>query len=122
MGVYTTLLVYLSFVMPVFFKMTMDEADAHAPKVIPACAISGIIIFVTTVLALMPVWGFTTIPILILLFVGYTMTSHFLPGGYFGSFCMIALLALIVSSYHFIEHTGEWHYDDAVQEITAGQD
>ena len=65
--------------------------------------------FISAVLALLPVWGLKVVPILLVLFMGFTMTMHFLPGGYLGSLMFVILVCLAGATSHFIEHEGLWH-------------
>lgn len=55
-------------------------------------------------------WGFFTVPILFVVFMGYIMSAHFFPNSQLGSLLSgLAFLAICCSS-AFIEHEGYLHY------------
>jgi hypothetical protein len=55
------------------------------------------------------VWGFFTIPIVLIMKVGLLMTVHFVPGGEIGSIIFFGITIGALASGRFIEHEGHLH-------------
>jgi len=55
------------------------------------------------------VWGYLTIPIIIIMKLGLLMTAHFVPGGEIGSIIFFAIVIATLTSGRFIEHEGHLH-------------
>ena len=64
---------------------------------------------VGTLVGLWPIWGWLTPFILVVLFMGYTMTLGFLPGGFIGTLISWLLIFAASATSHYIPHSGEWH-------------
>lgn len=58
-------------------------------------------------------WGFWTVPMQFVIFMGYLNTAHFYPNNQFGSALSGATFLLICCSSYFIEHEGYLHYEHA---------
>lgn len=66
-------------------------------------------IFFSLIIAVWPVWGFLTIPMIIGMFFGYINTSQFLPGNHIGSVLFALIFVVGLASGYFIEHGGYLH-------------
>ena len=101
-------MIYIIVILPWFYGLS--EMDDSVSVAMPASVITSILIFVTAILALLPVFGWLTIPILMAIFFGFTMSLHFMPSGYLGSLIMLVLFFLASATSHLIPHEGLWDY------------
>lgn len=72
-------------------------------------AVFGVMAVICLLIAIWPVWGFTSLIIFFLLWKGFFEISTFLPGGDFGGILFIIINVLAVFSYKIIEHEGYLH-------------
>ena len=108
-------MIYIVIILPIFYRV--DDINDSDSKVLPASVVVSLIIFVTAVLALLPVYGWKTIPILIVLFTGFSMSLHFMPKGHLGTLVFFILLFTTSATSHLIPHNGEWDFKGEVIDI-----
>ena len=77
------LILYTSFILPIFYGVTSIEE--YNPKLIPIGAVVGVVAVVSLLIAIWPVWGFTSFPIFIALWKGFFSMSVFMPAGKIGT-------------------------------------
>lgn len=77
------LILYTSFVLPIFYGV--KSIEEYNPKLIPIGAVVGVVAVVSLLVAIWPVWGFTSLPIFIALWKGFFSLSVFMPGGKIGT-------------------------------------
>merc|ERR1740121_2186267 len=91
-------------------KGIQDPWDNYVPKVIPVMAIVGISTAALFFFALWPVWGFLTLVIQFVFFLGFLNVGHFLPGGTLGSILMFVIFFGAFFTSEMIPHQGLAHY------------
>ena len=101
------LILYTTFVLPIFFKI--QNIEEYNPKLIPIGAIAGVIAVISLLISIWPIWGFTSLLIFLALWKGFFALSIFLPGGYFGSLLFLLINAGTILSFYIIEHEGYFH-------------
>lgn len=104
----TILAIYVGFILPL--KGIMDYEVYLGKRVTYIATICGVISFFSITIAVWKCWGFWTIPMLFIMFMGYIMTAHFFPGNQIGSVLSALTFVLICCSSYFIEHEGHFHY------------
>ena len=103
-GIFFSMTIYAAFVMPNF-----DDAEVVAPRLIPTMTLIGFISYNSLMIAMWPVWGWYTIPILFIMFMGYLMAGSFMPKGKIGSIAFLMLLIGSGISSNYIPHQGLLH-------------
>ena len=63
---------------PVASRITISH-EIYCPRVIPTITVVGILYFFTTLKALWPVYGFLSPLIILVLFMGFLFSTHFIP-------------------------------------------
>lgn len=81
-----------------------------SPKAVPAMAGAGVCTGIFFFFALWPVWGFLTIVIQIVFFLGFINAGHFLPSGTVGSVLMFVIFFGAWFTSELIPHEGLAHY------------
>merc|ERR1719456_1681544 len=84
--------------------------DKDNPKVIPTMAVVGVLTCCLFFFALWPVWGFLTLLIQLVFFLGFINAGHFLPGGAAGSVLMFVIFFGAFFTSELIPHEGLAHY------------
>jgi len=69
---------YSAFILPYVLKIT-EDVETYNPRIIHLGAFSGFLSFVTLLIAIWPVWGWLSFPMMFVLFLGFLNTAHFLP-------------------------------------------
>lgn len=93
--------------LPVFFGV--KDIEEYNPKLIPIGAVSGVVGVVSLLIAIWPVWGWTSLLIFLSLWKGFFSMSAFLPGGQFGNLLFLILITGTIFSFYIIEHEGYFH-------------
>jgi hypothetical protein len=101
------LTVFISFVLPLVYKI--ENVEEYNPRLIPIATVFGVVAVISLLVAIWPVWGYSSLLIFVLLFKGFFEVSVFLPGGNLGSVLFIMANALAVFSYKIIDHEGYLH-------------
>jgi hypothetical protein len=76
------LILYTSFVLPYIYKI--KSIEDYNPKLIPIGAVIGVISVISLLIAIWPVWGFTSVLIFIAMWKGFFCLPTFLPVGVIG--------------------------------------
>lgn len=103
MAAYTILvllILYTTFILPVFYKV--DNIEEYNPKLIPIGAITGVTGVISLLVAIWPIWGFTSLLIFIAMWKGFFAISTFLPSGHLGSLLFLMLNTGTVLSFYVI--------------------
>jgi len=79
-------------------------------KAIPVMALVGFSTAVLFFFAFWPVWGFLTLVIQFVFFLGFINSGHFLPSGTLGSICMFVIFFGAFFTSELIPHEGLAHY------------
>lgn len=101
------LILYITFILPVCFGV--KDIEEYNPKLIPIGAVTGVVSVVSLLIAIWPVWGWTSLLIFISLWKGFFGLSIFLPGGQFGNLLFLTINAGTILSFYVIEHEGYFH-------------
>lgn len=99
---------YAAIVVPYVYGIE-EEIEEYSPKVLYIAATVLLLFFFSFVIAIWPVWGWKTVPMLFVMFFGYISSSAFLPGRLVGGVASIAIFLATVYSHVYIEHDGKWH-------------
>eukprot|EP00743_Colponemidia_sp_Colp-15_P006506 GILK01007005.1.p1 GENE.GILK01007005.1~~GILK01007005.1.p1 ORF type:complete len:201 (+),score=26.18 GILK01007005.1:280-882(+) len=108
LGINIAIIFYLSIYLP-YIARVEEEWDIYCPRVIPVATVVGISNSICFSVALWPVWGWVTLIILAVLFMGLMMTAHFLPSGFLGTVLISAIFFGASYTVHIIPHEGLWH-------------
>ncbi len=103
------LILYITFILPVFFDV--KDVEEYNPKLIPIGAVTGVVAVVSLLIAIWPVWGWTSLVLFICLWKGFFGLSMFLPGGQFGNLLVLLINTGTILSFYIIEHEGYFHWD-----------
>eukprot|EP00919_Chromeraceae_sp_WS-2016_P058238 GHVR01138364.1.p1 GENE.GHVR01138364.1~~GHVR01138364.1.p1 ORF type:complete len:111 (+),score=0.54 GHVR01138364.1:3795-4127(+) len=101
------LIIYSSFILPIFYGI--KSIEEYNPKLVPLGAVVGVVSVVSLLIAIWPIWGFSSILIFITLWKGFFSLAVFLPGGYFGNILFFMINIGTVFSFYVIEHEGYFH-------------
>jgi hypothetical protein len=77
------LILYTSIVLPYCYKV--KSIEEYNPKLIPIGAVVGVISVISLLIAIWPVWGFTSLLLFISLWKGFFSLPVFLPAGPIGT-------------------------------------
>lgn len=80
------------------------------PKAVPVMSVVAVLTVIFFFFALWPVWGFLTMVIQLVFFLGFISAGHFLPGGAAGSILMFAIFFGAFFTSELIPHEGLAHY------------
>lgn len=86
--------------LPVFFGV--KDIEEYNPKLIPIGAVTGVVAVVSLLIAIWPVWGWTSILIFLSLWKGFFAMSAFLPGGQLGNLLFLLINTLTIFSFYII--------------------
>lgn len=103
-GVFISMTLYAAFVMANF-----EDVEVVAPRFIPITSMAGFISYNSIMIAMWPVWGWFTFPILFVMFMGYVTAGSFMPKGKIGSIGYLVLVFGSGLSSNFIAHQGLLH-------------
>eukprot|EP00933_Yihiella_yeosuensis_P037249 TRINITY_DN31143_c0_g1_i1.p1 TRINITY_DN31143_c0_g1~~TRINITY_DN31143_c0_g1_i1.p1 ORF type:complete len:234 (-),score=26.86 TRINITY_DN31143_c0_g1_i1:134-835(-) len=87
-----------------------DPWETEHPKAIPAMAVVGFLTMCLFFFAFWRVWGFSTLLIQLLLFLGFINSGHFLPSGTPGAILMFCIFFGAWFTSEMIPHEGLAHY------------
>lgn len=77
------LILYSSIILPYIYKV--KSIEEYNPKLIPVGAVVGVISVISLLIAIWPVWGFTSLLIFIAMWKGFFSLPAFLPAGPVGT-------------------------------------
>jgi len=103
-----TLLLYMSVYLPYIVRIR-EESEEHSPQVVPLLTLFLLITFLTSIMGLWPVWGWFTVPIIVVIATGVWKVHHFLPSNAVGMIIHFAIMFAAFASPKWINHTGHWH-------------
>mmetsp|Transcript_45175 Transcript_45175/g.104688 ORF Transcript_45175/g.104688 Transcript_45175/m.104688 type:complete len:214 (-) Transcript_45175:49-690(-) len=103
------LLAYLT-IWCVSVKKIEEPWETYLPQAMPVMAITGISTYVLFFFAFWRVWGFLTLVIQFVFFLGFISAGHVLPGGGLGTLLMFAIFFGAFFTSEMIPHHGLAHY------------
>lgn len=106
-SVIIVLTLFISFVLPHVYKI--ENVEDYNPRLIPIATVFGVVAIICLLIAIWPVWGYTSLLVFVLLWKGFFEVSAFLPGGDLGGILFVLVNVLAVFSYKVIEHEGYLH-------------
>ncbi|KAM3135497.1 hypothetical protein pb186bvf_012353 [Paramecium bursaria] len=106
-GVNVALSIYAAFILPYILKVK-EDIEEYNPQAIQIGAFTGFMSFLTLSIAIWPIWGWLSMPILLALFLGFINTGHFLPNNQFSGFLFGMIFVGAFCSHLFIDHDGDW--------------
>lgn len=98
---------FITFALPHIYKI--DSVEDYNHRLIPIATVFGVVAVICMLIAIWPVWGYTSLLVFFLLWKGFFEVSTLLPGGDLGSILFILINVLAIFSYKFIEHEGYMH-------------
>lgn len=107
-GINVIIGVYVGFILPL--RGIQDYEHHLGKRVTYVATVSGVISFFSIVIAVWKCFGFWTVPMIFIVFMGYLMSSHFFPNNQFGSFLSGLTFLMICFSSQLIDHEGYLHY------------
>lgn len=106
-GFMMTVLVYVSFIGPIIKGREIDfETDMS--DMVPIMSLAGVVTFITSILAMWPVWGFLTPVYMLIVTFGSTFSMMFLPGGNLGNLLFWVGMFVIGYVCHTLPHDAVW--------------
>eukprot|EP00416_Gambierdiscus_australes_P019720 CAMPEP_0171071548 /NCGR_PEP_ID=MMETSP0766_2-20121228/10384_1 /TAXON_ID=439317 /ORGANISM="Gambierdiscus australes, Strain CAWD 149" /LENGTH=223 /DNA_ID=CAMNT_0011528097 /DNA_START=28 /DNA_END=699 /DNA_ORIENTATION=+ len=109
LGFNMSMLAYLA-IWCAWIKGIPEPWEKHNPKAIPVMAVVGFSTVWLFFFALWPVWGFLTLVIEFVFFLGFLSAGHFLPSGNAGSVLMFVIFFGAFFTSELIPHEGLAHY------------
>ena len=113
MGLNVAIGVYAGLYLPL---RGLDYEEVLGDRVHIIGATSGMISFISYLIlnfrltiAVWKVYSWWTLPLIFLLFMGFIMSSHFVPNNQFGSYIFSFIFLLVCFSAYIIEHEGYLH-------------
>jgi hypothetical protein len=100
---------YLCVYLPHFKNIEDDQWDTYCPNAIPTATLCGVLAMITVIIAIYPVWGLLSIPMLLIMKLGLVMFVNFIPFGEVGSFIFVLIVLISLTSGFYIEHEGYLH-------------
>lgn len=100
---------YLSIYLPYFKNIHEDQWDQYCPNMIPLATVCGLLGMISLIISVWNVWGYLSIPIIIIIKLGFVMTVHYAPGGTLGSIVFVVIIISALISGYYIEHEGYLH-------------
>jgi hypothetical protein len=91
---------YITLVLPIFYGV--KDIEEYNPKLIPIGAVTGVVAVISLLIAIWPVWGWTSLLIFLSLWKGFFSLSIFLPGGQFGNFLFLIINSGTILSFYLI--------------------
>ena len=110
-GFNTCLTFYIGFILPL---KGIEDYEKYLGKRVTYIATSlGVLSFFSIVIAVWSCWGFWTIPMIFILFMGFVLSSQFLPNSQVGSLLSALIFLAMCFSHYLIDHEGMLHYSDS---------
>lgn len=107
-GVNISLAIYAALLLPYVYSIH-EDIETYNPKAIQIGAFSGFMSFLTMVIAIWPVFGWLSFPMLFAMFLGFINTGHFLPDHQINGLLFGGIFIGAFFSHYLIDHDGYWH-------------
>ena len=98
---------YTSIIAPCRLGREVD-LEKDLPSLIPAMTIAGLTSFISSIMAMWPVWSFLTPVYMLTLFFGYSFSLMFLPAGHLGTLVFYLATAILGYISHTMPHDPIW--------------
>jgi MFS family permease len=108
LGFNMALIFYFAIVCETFMKLKRPW-DEEYPDAIPAMCICAVGTYVCFIYAFWDVWGWITIVMVPIFFMGFISSGNLLPSGHLGSVLMFAIFFGAFFTAEYIPHEGLWH-------------
>lgn len=106
-GFLVSVLLYITFIGPCMLRRSI-ELEVDLPALIPIMSIAGVAVFICSILAMWPVWGFLTPIYMLIVFFGATFSMMFLPSGNLGNLLFWVGTGAIGYVSHTLPHDAIW--------------
>ncbi|CAD8176399.1 unnamed protein product [Paramecium octaurelia] len=107
-GMSISLSLYVAFYLP-FIKGVTEDIETYNPKAIQLGAFAGFMSFITLTIAIWPVFGWWSFPMLFAMLLGFINTGHFLPNHQLSGVLFGAIFIGAFFSHYYIDHDGYMH-------------
>lgn len=92
-----------------YLVMYLNESQWEDSGLIPLIASAGFGGMLSLIASIWNIFGWYSLPLVIIIKWGFIMTSHFAPGGRIGTVLFFIIIILALFSGYFIEHDGYLH-------------
>lgn len=99
---------YLSFYLP-RQGVEPDQWSTYCPNVIPTASAIGCLSMLFLIIAIWPIYGFTSILLIFTIKLGLIFTVHFAPSGILGNIFFFLVISTTIFSGYYIKHDGYMH-------------
>lgn len=111
-GFVFAIVTYTSVIAPCRLGREVD-LEKDLPSLIPAMTLSGVTSFISSIMAMWPVWGIFTPIYMLVLFFGYSFSLMFLPSGHLGTVCFYLATGIGAYISHTMPHDPVWWYQNS---------
>ena len=100
---------YVYIYLPYVEKYDEAKVEKEFDEVVPYCTLIGVIGLICLMISMWNVYGWLSIPIVLIIFWGIVMSSNAVINGFLGNIFFICLITIMLLSHKFIKGTG-WTY------------
>ena len=100
---------YVYLYLPYVEKYDEVRVEKEFDEVVPYCTLMGVIALICLMISMWNVYGWLSIPIVLLIFWGIVMSSNIVQSGMLGNIFFISLITAMLFSHKFIKGNG-WTY------------
>ena len=100
---------YIYVYLPFVKKYDEIKVEKEFDEVVPYCTFIGVFALICLIISMWNVYGFLSVPIVLLIFWGIVMSSNIVQSGLLGNIFFICLITAMLFSHKFIEGKG-WTY------------
>ena len=107
MAFIVTCITYTSTIAPCKLGREVD-VEQDFPRLIPVMTMAGLLMFITAIMALWPIWRYLTPVYMLVLFFGYSFSLMFLPSGHLGTLMFYVGSGAAAYISHTMPHDPVW--------------
>ena len=100
---------YIYIYLPYVKKYDEIKVEKEFEEVVPYCTLIGVLALICLMISMWNIYGFLSIPMVLLIFWGIVMSSNIVQSGVLGNLFFVALITAMLFSHKFIEGKG-WTY------------
>ena len=100
---------YIYIYLPCVKKYEEKRVEKEFDEVLPYCTLIGVLALICLIVSMWNVYGWFSIPIVLLIFWGIIMSSNIVPSPFLGNVFFVSLITAMLFSYRFIKGKG-WTY------------
>ena len=100
---------YIYIYLPCVKKYEEKKVEKEFDEVVPYCTLIGVLGLICLMVSMWNVYGWLSIPIVLLIFWGIVMSSNFVQNGFLGNIFFVCIITAMLFSHKFIKGNG-WTY------------